>query len=90
MNAVERAVVLARADFLTEEDLGMGPEAGAPPPSPEAAVEIPAEATLEAVEKASILRALKATGGNKSEAARRLGITRRTLHKKLKAYGVMK
>jgi two-component system response regulator HydG len=45
---------------------------------------------LEEVEKATILITLKAADGNKSEAARRLGITRRTLHKKLKAYGVMK
>ena len=29
---------------------------------------------------------MEATGGNKSEAARRLGITRKTLHKKLKAF----
>jgi two-component system response regulator HydG len=42
------------------------------------------------VEKATILITLKTADGNKSEAARRLGITRRTLHKKLKAYGVMK
>ncbi len=42
------------------------------------------------MEKATILTTLKAADGNKSEAARRLGITRRTLHKKLKAYGVMK
>jgi two-component system response regulator HydG len=47
------------------------------------------ELPLDEVEKASILRTLELTNGNKSEAARRLGITRRTLHKKLKAYGVM-
>jgi two-component system response regulator HydG len=45
---------------------------------------------LDEVEKATILRTLETAGGNKSETARRLGITRRTLHKKLKAYGVMK
>ncbi|MEN6467407.1 MAG: helix-turn-helix domain-containing protein, partial [Smithella sp.] len=37
-------------------------------------------------EKRSILEALSACGGNKSEAARRLGITRKTLRKKLTKY----
>lgn len=46
-------------------------------------------ASLEEVEKETILRTLSAVGGNKSEAARRLGITRRTLHQKLKRYGMM-
>ena len=45
--------------------------------------------SLEAVERETILRTLEAAGGNKSEAARRLGITRRTLHQKLRKYGVM-
>ena len=47
------------------------------------------EPSLESVEKETILKALETAGGNKSEAARRLGITRRTLHLKLKKYGVM-
>ncbi|MBW2054275.1 MAG: helix-turn-helix domain-containing protein, partial [Deltaproteobacteria bacterium] len=45
--------------------------------------------SLEQIEKAVILRTLKSVTGNKSEAARCLGITRKTLHKKLKKYGVM-
>ncbi len=45
--------------------------------------------SLEAVERKTILQTLEAAGGNKSEAARRLGITRRTLHQKLRKYGVM-
>jgi two-component system response regulator HydG len=45
--------------------------------------------SLGQVEKAAILRTLKSVAGNKSETARRLGITRKTLHKKLKKYGVM-
>ena len=44
---------------------------------------------LEEVEKAAILSTLQAAAGNKSEAARRLGITRKSLHKSLKADGVM-
>jgi two-component system response regulator HydG len=35
------------------------------------------------------VKTLEMAGGNKSEAARRLGITRRTLHIKLKKYGMM-
>jgi two-component system response regulator HydG len=45
--------------------------------------------SLETVERETILRTLEGTGGNKSEAARRLGITRRTLHQKLRKYGMM-
>jgi two-component system response regulator HydG len=93
MNAVERAVVLARTDFLSGEDLpgiAAAEEESAsdrPVPPPPAATEA---MPLEEMEKAAILKTLEAAGGNKSETARRLGITRRTLHKKLKSYGVMK
>jgi len=89
MNVVERGVVLSHADYIGEEDLpfliGNGLTGKALPPK-----EImPADLPLEEVEKATILNTLESTQGNKSEAARRLGITRKTLHKKLKAYGVM-
>jgi two-component system response regulator HydG len=77
---------MTRGDFLTEEDVALIPTTAMPEPEQPAAGARP----LEAVEKATILTTLKAADGNKSEAARRLGITRRTLHKKLKAYGVMK
>ena len=43
--------------------------------------------TLEEVERAVILRTLQRCGGNKSEAARVLGITRKTLHARLNRYG---
>ena len=49
----------------------------------------PGEASLGEMEKATILKTLEAAEGNKSEAARRLGITRRTLHQKLKKWGMM-
>jgi len=44
--------------------------------------------SMEEIEKEAILATLKASGGNKSETARRLGITRKTLHNKLKNYGL--
>jgi DNA-binding protein Fis len=41
--------------------------------------------TLEAIERAYILKILRQVNGNKSEAAKILGITRQTLRKKLTA-----
>ncbi len=42
--------------------------------------------TLEAVERQHILRVLESVGGNKSEAARHLGVSRKTLTRKLSAW----
>ena len=95
MNAVERAVVLSQTDFLSEKDFTIiratevDPNASGPD-IVNAAIAMDGATPLEEVEKTTILNTLEASGGNKSEAARRLGITRKTLHKKLKAYGVMK
>jgi two-component system response regulator HydG len=43
--------------------------------------------SLDEIEKQAVLSTLQAAGGNKSETARRLGITRKTLHAKLARYG---
>jgi two-component system response regulator HydG len=43
---------------------------------------------LEDTKKAKILEAISAAGGNKSKAAENLGISRRTLHRKLKEWGM--
>jgi two-component system response regulator HydG len=90
MNAVERVVVLSRSDYVDEPDLppGILEQAGDKVEEVQPSGPV-ADMPLEEVEKASILKTLESAGGNKSEAARRLGITRRTLHKKLKKYGVM-
>jgi DNA-binding NtrC family response regulator len=42
--------------------------------------------TVEQAEKQLIFDALKSADGNRTEAAKRLGISRRTLHRKLHAY----
>ncbi|MBT7151307.1 MAG: sigma-54-dependent Fis family transcriptional regulator, partial [Deltaproteobacteria bacterium] len=90
MNTIERGVILSRNDFLDIEDFSMlnvgvsqSSQAALEPSGP---VEI---LPLEEVEKNAILLALDLTGNNKSETARKLGITRRTLHQKLKRYGMM-
>jgi DNA-binding NtrC family response regulator len=46
------------------------------------------EATLDEIERAMIVRALDESGGNQSEAARRLGITRRTLGYRRDKYAI--
>lgn len=89
MNAVERGVVLSRSERLDETDLPLlaadeDSSGRMQMPSPAAG-----EASLGEMEKATILKTLEAAEGNKSEAARRLGITRRTLHQKLKKWGMM-
>jgi two-component system, NtrC family, response regulator HydG len=87
MNAVERAVVLSRSEFLDRADLSVIPGPGDEKDAGDAVGEAPPEGgSLEDLEKAAILKTLAEAGGNKSEAARRLGITRKTLHKKLRKY----
>jgi two-component system response regulator HydG len=92
MNAVERAVVLSRTDYLTDTDFPVIQGTVASNQASQPGIQEPGfagDTSLEEIEKATILKTLEAAGGNKSETARRLGITRKTLHKKLKA-GVMK
>ncbi len=85
MNAVERGVVLSGSDYLDVEDL---PLIFKDRPPEQGSVDLMRrDLSLEETEKAAILKTLESTGGNKSEAARRLGITRKTLHKKLEKYG---
>jgi two-component system response regulator HydG len=90
-NAVERGVILMTGEHVTENQLPMTivpeqPDSG----GGEAAGISFTEGTrsLEEIEKEAILATLKATDGNKSETARRLGITRKTLHNKLKTYSM--
>jgi two-component system response regulator AtoC len=89
---IERAVVLCRGERLGMRDLpervqglpepGAGPSlAGAPPASS-------ADLNLETMEKSFIHHALRLTSGNVTEAARLLGISRRTLHRKIKTYQI--
>ena len=83
-NAIERAVILSRADCIKGTEFP--PELCGAPKTSEAPTQSTTFLTLETQEKHTILQALAASGNNKSEAARRLGITRATLHNKIKRY----
>jgi len=89
MNAVERAVVMSRSEHIQPEDLPLEVQNRQPENESDSSLHIPDEGvSLEEMEKETIRKTLASTSGNKSEAARRLGITRKTLRKKLKDYGV--
>jgi two-component system response regulator HydG len=87
-NAVERGVILMRGDYFTHEDLPLALRELLPQEERVSPFPFPAGMSIREMEKELVLRTLEATGGNKSEAARRLGITRRTLHLKLKEYAL--
>jgi DNA-binding NtrC family response regulator len=72
-NFIERALIFGRFPLETL----------APPQRQAEAIE-----PLDAVERRLILRALDLTGGNRSEAARRLGISRKTIDRKCAGWGL--
>ena len=81
-NTIEKMVVLAVAD--TTLDVADVPEELQAPAA--ASTKLSAAVTLMENEKAQILAVLQECNGNRSEAARRLGIARRTLYRKLDEY----
>jgi len=83
-NCVERAVVLARSDYITIDDLSFIQTEDMDSIESGANLE---NIKLSHIEEKAIISTLESAGGNKSEASRRLGITRKTLLKKLKQYG---
>ena len=86
-NTVEKMVVLSRGELLTVQDVPANIRDGAETAARVSPEPIPTESLAQA-EKRKILAALDAAGGNRSRAADALGISRRTLHRKLAAWGV--
>ncbi len=86
-NAIERAVIMCSGEYLRVEDLPLslrGPGPGAI--TGEGGVK--AGLSMREMEKQLILKTLEETQGNKSKAARLLGISRRTLLNKLQEYRI--
>ncbi|NCO36660.1 MAG: sigma-54-dependent Fis family transcriptional regulator [Armatimonadetes bacterium] len=87
-NAVERAVLLVDRDVLQETDFSLTiTTAPVSPSTPESGSQTDwATTSLEEVEKAHILNVLQRAHGNRSHAARILGVSTETLRRKLKEW----
>ncbi len=72
-NFIERSLIFGRFPLETLAPVPAGGEAIEP---------------LDQIERRAILQALEAVGGNRSEAARRLGISRKTIDRKCVAWGI--
>ena len=77
-NVIERALILGQFPDLSSSNKKTA----------NSNVPIDSESSLETMEKRHILYVMQATGGNKTEAARRLSISRKTLDRKYAEWGM--
>jgi DNA-binding NtrC family response regulator len=83
-NCIERAVVLARGEAIRPEHLpGTLRQL-----TPERSLTFAVGTSLEVLERHALLATLREVKGNKAAAARLLGISQRTLYRKVKTYGL--
>ncbi len=85
-NIIERATILAGGEPLSEEDFSL--EIDDAPLVDSGAAGSSAAEGLEMAEKMMIVEAIEKAGGNKTEAARLLKISRRRLYSRMKAHGI--
>ena len=87
-NVVQRAVVLCRDSYVTPDDLAVSSVERHEPLLPDREL-LPLKQAMRKVERRLILDGLKATDGNRKEAAKLLGINRTTLYNKMHEYDIM-
>lgn len=94
--SIEHAVVLCRGDRISLRDLppsvrnapAAAPIAATVPQTGDAQGRIPGEMTVKEAERQLIMRALRETRGNRTLAAQKVGMSRRSLHRKLHTYNL--
>jgi len=84
-NTIEQMVVLARGERLTLRDVPAAIRGGADLTK---ITVVRAGMTVEEAERQLMVQALKEMHGNRTRAAQKIGMSRRTLHRKLKKYGL--
>lgn len=94
-NVIESIFALGKSDTITKEDLPLKILKEAPreaankkEPAPSPLADEDHLSSLKEVEREAILKALSASDGNKSKAAEILGISRKTLYKKLEEFNI--
>jgi DNA-binding NtrC family response regulator len=87
-NALETASLICGGDVIEAADLPPEVTDAAVPPTSSEPIPLPASRTLTEIERDAIRDALAKTGGNKTRASKLLGIGLRTLHRKVKEYGI--
>ena len=94
-NTLERAIIFHDGGEIREDDIdlhGAAPGSGEPEKAPPAKAQNPpapaAPGSLEEMEKKAIMDALNRCQGNRSRAAEILGVSRKTILNKIKAYGL--
>ncbi|MCG8532930.1 MAG: sigma-54 dependent transcriptional regulator [Desulfovibrionales bacterium] len=87
-NVIERAVIMTMGEYVSTRELplSLASSDNTLPPQ-ETSVSVLTGMSLDELEQKAILATLEECDYNKSKASRKLGITRATLHNKLKRYG---
>jgi transcriptional regulator with PAS, ATPase and Fis domain len=96
LNVIERALIVARGPVILPEHLPVQFFSSTPEVATLATANGHApltlapefDLTIQAAERDQIRKALEAAGGKRMEAARLLGLSRRTLYRKLEKYGI--
>jgi two-component system response regulator AtoC len=87
-NLLERALIFAEGEVVTEEDLDLPQAANSVPVAEENLAAPSSGSTLWELERRAITECLLKWEGNQTRAAEELGITRRTMFNKIKEYGL--
>jgi DNA-binding NtrC family response regulator len=85
-HAIEQAVVLCQGELIGAEDLAIDP----PDHEADALSLLVPGVTLAEVERYTILKTLEAVGGSPTQAAKILGVSKRTIQYRLQEWGVSK
>ncbi|MDR2759220.1 MAG: sigma-54 dependent transcriptional regulator [Spirochaetaceae bacterium] len=86
-NILERALIFCEGNEIRGQDIDLHREIPSAAPSPKAGV-APLPQSLGELEKDAIIAALARSGGNRTRAAGELGVSRKTILNKIRAYGI--